>query len=123
MPHFGDLEAAIMNAVWATNGPVCVRDVLEQLDREPEPAYTTVQTVMDILYRKGWMTRVKRGRINFYEATASREDYVAGLMNEALAVADDRTAMLVKFVEGMEPGEGAALRQLLNTAKTEESAR
>lgn len=123
MPHFGDLEAAIMDAVWATKGPLCVRAVLEQLDREPEPAYTTVQTVMDILYRKGWMTRVKRGRINFYEATASREDYVAGLMNEALAVADDRTAMLVKFVEGMEPNESAALRQLLNTAKTEESAR
>ncbi|MCZ4121739.1 BlaI/MecI/CopY family transcriptional regulator [Streptomyces sp. H39-S7] len=123
MPHFGDLEAAIMGAVWATDGPVCVRDVLERLDREPEPAYTTVQTVMDILYRKGWMTRAKRGRINFYEAIASREDYVAGLMNEALAVADDRTAMLVKFVEGMEPHESAALRQLLNTAKTEESAR
>ncbi|MCZ4102794.1 MULTISPECIES: BlaI/MecI/CopY family transcriptional regulator [Streptomyces] len=123
MPHFGDLEAAIMDAVWSTGEPVCVRDVLERLDREPEPAYTTVQTVMDILYRKGWMTRVKRGRVNVYEAAASREDYVAGLMNEALAVADDRAAMLVKFVEGMEPGESAALRELLNAAKTQGSAR
>ncbi|MFC6706617.1 BlaI/MecI/CopY family transcriptional regulator [Flexivirga alba] len=72
MPRFGDLEAAIMDQVWALGDPVRVRDVLEELQRSPVPAYTTVQTVMDILFRKGWLTRRKHGRANLYAAAASR---------------------------------------------------
>lgn len=117
MPRFGDLEAAIMDAVWSVDGPVRVREVLERLDREPEPAYTTVQTVMDILFRKGWLTRVKNGRVNFYAAAASRDDYVSRLMGEALAVAEDRTAALVRFFEGMDPAETDTLRRMLGAAK------
>jgi predicted transcriptional regulator len=122
MPYFGDLEAAIMDAVWASGEPVRVRDVLERLEREPEPAYTTVQTVMDILFRKGWLTRVKKGRVNLYAAAAGREDYVSGLMDEALSAAEDRTAALVKFFEGMDPEETATLRQMLGAAKSGEPA-
>ncbi|AEW95109.1 MULTISPECIES: BlaI/MecI/CopY family transcriptional regulator [Streptomycetaceae] len=122
MPYFGDLEAAIMNAVWASDEPVRVRDVLERLDRDPGPAYTTVQTVMDILFRKGWLTRVKKGRVNLYAAAASRDDYVSGLMDEALAAAEDRTAALVRFFEGMDPEETATLRRMLGAAKSGQSA-
>lgn len=118
MPHFGDLEAAIMDAVWASEGPVRVREVLERLERDPEPAYTTVQTVMDILHRKGWLTRAKAGRVNLYTAAASREDYVSGLMDEALAVARDRTAALVRFFEAMDPDEAATLRRVLGAARS-----
>jgi predicted transcriptional regulator len=123
MPRFGDLEAAIMDAVWTASGPVRVRDILEKLDRDPAPAYTTVQTVMDILFRKGWLTRAKQGRVNFYEAASSSEDYITGLMDEAMSVAQDRTAVLVKFVEGMDPAETAALRELLDAAKAREGTR
>jgi predicted transcriptional regulator len=118
MPYFGDLEAAIMDAVWVSDEPVRVRDVLERLERDPEPAYTTVQTVMDILFRKGWLTRVKKGRVNLYAAAASRQDYVSGLMDEALAAAEDRTAALVRFFEDMDPEETAALRRMLGAAKS-----
>jgi predicted transcriptional regulator len=118
MPHFGDLEAAIMDAVWAVDGDVRVRDVMERLERRPAPAYTTVQTVMDILYRKGWLTRAKAGRVNLYAAAASREDYVSGLMDEALAVTKDRTAALARFFQDMDPQESAELRRMLNSAKS-----
>jgi predicted transcriptional regulator len=126
MPRFGDLEAAIMDEVWAAGVPVRAREVLERLDRNPPLAYNTVQTVMEILYRKGWLARTKQGRFNLYEAAASREDYVAGLIGEALAVAEDRPAVLVRLVEDMDPAEAAELRALLNAAKSaepEESAR
>lgn len=107
-----------MDAVWAAGTPVTVRDVLGRLERDPVPAYTTVQTVMDVLFRKGWLTRVKRGRVNVYGAAASRQAYVSGLMEEALGKAEDRTVALVRFVEGMDPEENAALRRLLSVAKT-----
>ncbi|NNG40744.1 BlaI/MecI/CopY family transcriptional regulator [Flexivirga sp. ID2601S] len=121
MPRFGDLEAAIMDQVWALGDPVRVRDVLEELQRSPVPAYTTVQTVMDILFRKGWLTRRKRGRVNLYAAAASREDYVAQLMGEALAEAKDRSAVLVRLVEEMDPAESAELRTLLEAARSDRS--
>jgi len=54
---------------------------------------------------------------------ASREDYVAGLMDEALAVAEDRSAVLLRFVEGMDPAETAELRRMLAAAKSRKSPR
>jgi predicted transcriptional regulator len=118
MPRFGDLEAAVMEQVWAAGRPVRVREVLEPITAQRELAYTTVQTVMDVLYRKGWLTRVKDGRVNLYAATATREDYVAGLVGEALAVTDDRAAAILRFVEDMDPSDVRQLRRVLDEAKS-----
>lgn len=122
MPHFGGLEAAIMDVAWASDRPLRVRDVLGRLHRDPEPAYTTVQTVMDILFRKGWLRRAKEGRVNLYTAAGSRQDYVSGLMDEALAEAEDRTQALARFFEDLDPEENAALRRLIGAARTGEGA-
>jgi predicted transcriptional regulator len=118
MPRFGDLEAAVMDQVWAAGRAVRVREVLEGINRERHLAYTTVQTVMDVLYRKGWLTRVKDGRVNMYAAAAGREDYIARLVGEAFEQTDDRAAALMRFVEVMDPGEVAKLREALDAAKS-----
>jgi predicted transcriptional regulator len=123
MPRFGDLEAAIMDEVWAADRPVRVREVADALNRQRRLAYTTVQTVMDVLYRKGWLAREKDGRVNLYAAAATREDYVAGLMGEAMAVAEDRPAVLLRLVESMGAEEAAELRRLLGQARRRESRR
>lgn len=117
MAAFGDLEAAIMDRVWAADAPVRVRQVVDDLQRERQIAYTTVQTVMEILHRKGWLTREKRGRAHFYGAAASREDYTARLVHQALATAPDRTAALVRLIEQMDPAEVAELRCTLDRVK------
>jgi len=52
MPRFGDLEAAVMGEVWSAEHPVRVRDVLSGINKRRQLAYTTVQTVMDVLHRK-----------------------------------------------------------------------
>ena len=41
-------------------------------------------TTMDNLHRKGWLARVKEGKAYRYTATASRDEYSARLMREAL---------------------------------------
>lgn len=117
MPKFGDLEAVVMDRVWAAQAPVLVRDVVEELRQNREIAYTTVQTVMDALSRKGWLRRERLGRANGYWPTASREDYTARLVAEALATTDDRTAALARYVEQMDPDEALALRQALTQAR------
>src|SRR6266566_855082 len=72
---FGELEAAIMARVWLAGRPVLVREIWAGLRPEREPAFNTVQTVMETLYRKGWLAREKHGRAYRYWARVSREDY------------------------------------------------
>src|SRR5215218_4325574 len=114
MPQFGALEAAIMGAVWEAGRPLRVREVLDRLGRDPEPAYNTVHTVTEILHRKGWLSKEKDGRAYKYGATRSRENYVAGLIGEALSVAVDRSASLARFVQELHPGEVKELHRLLS---------
>ncbi len=110
---FGDLEAVIMDRLWSWGVAATVRDVVDDLRRERTIAYTTVMTVMDNLHRKGWLRRERDGRAWRYEPTASREEYSARLMSEALATSADQTAALVHFVEQMSQAETEALRAAL----------
>src|ERR1700753_2168793 len=117
MARFGDLEASIMDVVWASEAPVRVREVSDQLNRERPLAFNTVQTVMENLFHKGWLTRHKNGRAYWYEAARSRDDCVAQLLDEALSVAPDPAATLVRLVGGMDPAEIASLRAALDAAE------
>jgi len=123
MARFGDLEAAIMDVMWAAGEPQRVREVADELNRSRPLAFNTVQTVMEILFRKGWLDRQKSGRAYWYVTVRSREDYVAGLMGEALAVARDPAATLVRLVEDLEPAEIAQLRVALDAAAERGSSR
>ena len=110
---FGELEAVVMDRVWAHAAPVTVRDLFDELARERPIAYTTVMSTMDNLYRKGWLARERDGKAYRYTAVASREEYSARLMREALAGAVDTEAVLSHFVSQMDGDEAAALRAAL----------
>jgi predicted transcriptional regulator len=111
---FGDLEAVIMRRVWDHDGPVTVRELYEQLQRERAIAYTTVMSTMDNLHRKGWLARERDGKAYRYTAVASREEYSARLMGEAMAEAGDTEAVLSHFVAAMDGGQAEALRAVLD---------
>lgn len=115
MRGFGELEQAIMDVVWSTGEPVTVRQVLVQLNGErAQPlAYNTVHTVTEILHRKGWLTRAKDGRAFRYQATKSREEYAASLIDQVWATGADRTATLVRLFDEMGADELAELRAAL----------
>jgi predicted transcriptional regulator len=107
---FGDLESVIMHMVWERSGPVTVRDLFTQLSRERAIAYTTVMSTMDNLHGKGWLTRFKEGKAYRYTATASRAEYSARLMREALADGGDAETVLTHFVAQIDGTESEALR-------------
>jgi len=111
---FGELEAAIMDYLWSQDGPRTVREMHTALSSGRSSAYTTVSTVVDNLYKKGWLHRGSAARAAFnYVPVASREEYGARLMRHALDGSGDRAAALVRFVGGMSPQEAAALRSAL----------
>lgn len=111
MRRFGELEAAVMDRLWSRGEPATVREVLTDLSREL--AYTTVQTVMDNLCRKGWLRREPDGRAYRYVPVAPREEYTARLLRDALEAGGDRAAALGRFVGQMSPEDAAALRAAL----------
>lgn len=117
MRSFGELEAAIMDRVWVADRPVLVREIWAGLRPEREPAYNTVLTVVEILYRKGWLAREKDGRAYRYRATVSRADYAAGLMGEALSASTDHAATFRSFAERIGPEEADRLREALEQAR------
>jgi len=116
MRRFGELEAVIMDRLWEWGRPVLVREVVDDLRDERGPAYTTVMTVMENLYRKGWLRRERDGRAWRYEPTGSRSGYTAALMNDALATSADHRTALTHFALQMSPHDAALLRQALDQA-------
>jgi predicted transcriptional regulator len=112
--RFGELEAAVMDRLWAAGSPRSVRDVLEELQQGRTIAYTTVMTVMERLFRKDMLTRVADGRAFLYSPTQSRADYTAGVMADTLAGSTDKLATLVHFAERVSPREAKQLLQALS---------
>jgi predicted transcriptional regulator len=110
---FGDLEAVIMQLVWDHGAPVTVRELFDELREERAIAYTTVMSTMYNLHRKGWLGRVKEGKAYRYAATASREEYSARLMSEALADGGNAEAVLTHFVAEMDGGDSELLRAVI----------
>ena len=72
---------------------------------------TTVMTVMDNLYQKGWLGRDRRGRAYWYHSLKSREQTVSDALRAVLADAGDPSGALLHFVRHASDEESAAIAQ------------
>lgn len=117
MRRFGELEAAVMECLWARPAPASVRDVLGELRTGKQLAYTTVMTVLDNLHRKGAVTRRMSGRAWLYEPSCSREEHTAMVLREVLGTSGDRQAALMHFVAELDPDAVADLTAAVKAAK------
>lgn len=73
------LELEIMQVLWDA-GPSTVSDVQPKL--KGELAYTTVQTMLNVLLRKGKVKRAQEGRAFRYRAVVSRERAFGGALSD-----------------------------------------
>ena len=72
--RLAEAEWEVMDGVWHLDRQVTVRDVVDYLYPNREKAYTTVQTIMNILFEKGVLNRQKIGPVNVYKSALSRKD-------------------------------------------------
>lgn len=79
----GDLEAAVMEVFW-TRGDSGIKDVHEALASTRPIAYTTVQTTVERLYRKGLVSRRGHGRTFSYFAAVGKDEFLAGIARRVL---------------------------------------
>jgi len=109
----GELEATVMDRVWARSEGVTVREVFDELAGLRQIAYTTVLSTMDHLHTKGWVRREREGKAYRYWPTMTREERSANLMRAAFDAGGDTEAVLALFVEQMTAEESAQLRAAL----------
>ncbi len=85
----GELEAQVMEEVWARNGAT-VREIWNELSKRAklqnrhEPAYTTILTVMQNLEKKGYLQAERRGRQNFYTPCCGKEEFLRENIQRAI---------------------------------------
>jgi predicted transcriptional regulator len=103
----GDLEASIMEVVWAKEpgALVTVREVYEALLDGRKIAYTSVMTVMGNLAKKGVLAVEKSGTAYLYRAPLTQEAFtsqaVGAIVSELLSdFADPALAHFSKALEG-----------------------
>ena len=68
-------EWEIMQFIWERNEPVTVRQVVDDAYPHGEKAYTTVQTLMNIMAEKGFLVKKKVGAINVYTESISKDKF------------------------------------------------
>ncbi len=113
MRGLGELEAVVMDWLWERGTSATVRDVVAELQQHRQIAYTTVMTVMEHLYTKGWLSRERDGKAWRYEPTATRAECSARLMREALDSDADHAGVFSHFVAQMSADESRTLRAVL----------
>ena len=81
-PPLTPLELEIMNVLWET-GPANVQTVQAKLTTR-DLAYTTVQTMLNVLHRKGRVKRQLKARAYIYRPVLSRQKAVTQAVGEML---------------------------------------
>ncbi len=78
----GSLESVILNSLWELEKcgiyKNSVKDVYEYINNSntPKRAYTTIKTVMDRLYEKEVLLRIKQGKKFYYRTAYSSNDII-----------------------------------------------
>ncbi|HET9255022.1 MAG TPA: BlaI/MecI/CopY family transcriptional regulator [Pseudonocardiaceae bacterium] len=107
----GELEAEVLAALWAADGPLTAAQVRETLGSGL--AYNTVQTILVRLYDKGLIGRVADGRRHEYFPVKGAEELAAEQMQALLSRGRNRQAVLQRFVTSLSVEDARLLRAIL----------
>ena len=121
--EFTPLELEIMQALWTT-GPANVAAVQEALPHRPPLAYTTVQTMLNVLHRKGKVRRVLHGRAFEYTPAVSREKAAGVAIRDIIdrLFGGSAESLVMSLVESrnLAPKKLARLTKLIEQHKVDE---
>ena len=114
------LELDIMHILW-NEGSANVQTVQKNLDREL--AYTTVQTVLNILHRKGKVKRTLKNRAYFYKPVVSRRSFVghhvSDIVERLFGGSAESLVMSLVETKHLTPEKLAHLQKLIESGTNE----
>ncbi len=113
-------ELEIMSALWET-GPANVQMIQQHMPREL--AYTTVQTMLNILHRKGKVKRTLKQRAYVYKAIVSRQQVVShtigGLVDKLFGGSVESLVMSLLETKHLTPEKLTQLQKTVSAAAKE----
>jgi predicted transcriptional regulator len=107
----GGLESEVLAALWAADRPLTPGEVSDAVGGGL--AYTTVQTILTRLHRKGAVVREQAGRAHAYRPVIDDAGLAAQRMRAMLDRGGDHAAVLTRFVGTLTPDDEATLAKLL----------
>ena len=94
-PPLSKAEARILEQCWRL-GTCSVREILESLPEDERVAYTTVQTLVHRLERKGAVRRVRKiGNAQLFEPALGEREYRRGIVRQLLELFGGSPRLLV----------------------------
>ncbi len=116
------LELKIMQTLW-TAGPSKVAEVQSAL--QADLAYTTVQTMLNILLRKGQVKRTQEGKAFRYHPVVSRQRATGGAIDDLIRrmFGGSAEALLMTMVDARQIGAGQLRRLAKKVAEAERRER
>ena len=112
--HLTPLELEIMHVLWES-GPANVQSVQQHLEREL--AYTTVQTMLNILHKKGKVKRVLKDRAYEYAPVVSRShvsrQHITDLIDRLFGGSAESLVMSLVETKHLTPKKLARLQKLI----------
>lgn len=107
----GELEAQVMDILWQSTDPLSVREVVDTFPA-PQPAYTTVSTVLERLRGKSMVKRSGNGgKGHRFTPARSDDEHTSTLMLSALGSSRDREAALLRFAGNLDESDVDLLRK------------
>ncbi|GAA4876596.1 BlaI/MecI/CopY family transcriptional regulator [Kitasatospora terrestris] len=108
----GELESAVLAALWAADRPLTAPEVQQSLPGEL--ARTTVATILARLYDKGSVRRTRQGRGFAYSAAVEDPAALsAQRMHSELDRGGDRPGTLARFISRLSADDEEVVRALL----------
>lgn len=121
----GPLELEVMKIIWSKK-EATVQEVLIELNKQNNYAYTTIMTIMNRLDKKGILTRNKVGKGYLYKARYNQDELVQQTSSEKVEqilgyYGDIAIAQFVDAV-GHNPDQLNKLKQLIQSLEKGEKS-
>lgn len=112
-----NLELQILGVLWEL-GPLPVKEIGKVIPDGKERAYTTVLTLLQVMEKKGLVSRTREGMRHIYRAKLSRDEVLKPVMSDMVSnFFGGNPARAMQFMMGddtVSAEEIAELRQMLD---------
>ncbi|MCA9006620.1 MAG: BlaI/MecI/CopY family transcriptional regulator [Planctomycetaceae bacterium] len=120
-----EVEMEILQVLWE-NQPSTVREVVDVLNQSRPRAYTSILSMLNVMYDKGLVEREMQGRAHVYRARKSRESTLGGVIKDLLgrAFQGSASSLITQILEQSQPSaaELEEIRKTIEDWQDEETA-
>ena len=99
-----DVELEILQVLWERQ-PATVREIVDVLNQTRPRAYTSIMSMLNVMFEKGLVTRKMEGRAHVYQSKKSRELTLGSVVKDVLgrAFQGSTTSLITQVLEQSNP--------------------